>query len=100
MNDIHKLSEVELSTSFNKMPLDLGRMEASGIIDRLLPIYEVTKLVPKHRSTIYRWVKLGKFPRPEKREGSTFWKMSDVQKFIQGPDYQDNQHTNASSHAG
>lgn len=100
MNELHKISEAKLYTCFNRVSHDLGRTGAVGIIDRLLSIDEVTQLVLKHRSTIYRWMKSGKFPRSQKREGSTLWKLPDAQKFIQGQDYQDSPHTIASSPVG
>ena len=32
-----------------------------------------------HRGSPWRWVKLGKFPKPVKMNGLTRWKLSDVE---------------------
>lgn len=36
----------------------------------------------KSNSTIYRWVKQGKFPEPIKLNGLTRWDMKDVAKWV------------------
>ena len=67
--------------------------------EELLRIDEVVPLVGGiGKSTWRRWVSNGKAPKPEKRGGSTFWKLSDIKAFIKG-DWRadpDNQPTPAS----
>ena len=66
----------------------------------LLRIDEVVPLVGKiGKSTWRRWVSDGKAPKPEKRGGSTFWKLSDIKAFVKGDwraENPDNQPTPAS----
>lgn len=43
----------------------------------------VPAVVPASRSTIWRWVKEAKFPRPAKlSEGVTAWRVGDVRAFL------------------
>ena len=51
--------------------------------DKLLRMKDVIKIVPLSRPTIYRLVESGEFPAYFKVGGATFWRQSDVQKFIQ-----------------
>jgi predicted DNA-binding transcriptional regulator AlpA len=50
---------------------------------RLLRIKQVLEIVPVSKSTLWQWVKVGKFPTPIKRSRCTFWIAEDVQKFIE-----------------
>lgn len=51
--------------------------------ERLLPLSEVQRRVPKHRATIYRWIKAGKFPRSiELSPGCVMWKASEIEAWI------------------
>lgn len=44
----------------------------------------IPPMVPVSRSTVWAWVKEGKFPAPIKLGPSTTcWKLSDIQQFIQ-----------------
>ncbi|PZU54577.1 MAG: hypothetical protein DI561_04595 [Thauera sp.] len=52
-------------------PARPGRPERRGV----LPIAE---------STIWRWVKEGRFPKPTKINGSTLWPCDEVRAFITG----------------
>ena len=74
------------------------RIELIG--EELLRIDEVVPLVGKiGKSTWRRWVSDGKAPKPEKRGGSTFWKLSDIKAFVKGDwraENPDNQPTPAS----
>ena len=68
--------------------------------EELLRIDEVVPLVGGiGKSTWRRWVSNGQAPKPEKRGGSTFWKLSDIKAFIKGDwraENPDNQPTPAS----
>lgn len=51
---------------------------------KLLRLKEVLEIVPVKRSTVWQWVKDGKFPAPIKLgPGTTCWRLSSVQKFIE-----------------
>lgn len=52
--------------------------------DKLLRLGDVLELVPVASSTWRKWVADGIAPAKEKRGGSTFWKASEVQAFING----------------
>jgi prophage regulatory protein len=44
----------------------------------------IPPMIPVSRSTIWQWVKDGKFPAPVKLgQATTCWKMSSVQQFIE-----------------
>lgn len=66
-------------------------------IDRLLTLKEVKIFVPKGKTTIYRWMKQGRFPQSVKKCGSTFWRYKDIQDFIRGSNCPDNPPMPASS---
>jgi len=53
------------------------------VADKLLRMKDVIKIVPLSRPTIYRLVENGDFPAFFKVGGATFWRESDIQKFIQ-----------------
>lgn len=53
-----------------------------GDQEQLLRIKQVMQMVPVARSTVWQWVKDGKFPQPTKAGSCTFWRMSDVQAWI------------------
>ena len=65
--------------------------------DRLLTLNEVKAFVPKSKTTIYRWIKQGRFPQQVKKCGSTFGRESDIQNFIQEAGHPDNPPMPASS---
>jgi prophage regulatory protein len=50
--------------------------------DRLLKIKDCLKIIPIARSTWWEKVKEGTLPAPMKIGASTFWKHSDLMKFI------------------
>lgn len=52
--------------------------------DRLLRLPEVLELIPVASSTWRKWVAEGTAPAKVKRGRSTFWRMSEVQEFING----------------
>jgi prophage regulatory protein len=52
------------------------------IEDRLLKISDCLKIIPVARSIWWQGVKLGSFPQPVKLGSSTFWRHSDLMKFI------------------
>ena len=44
---------------------------------------QVLSIIPISAATLWRWVKLGQFPKPLKLSGNvTAWQKSDVQKWI------------------
>ena len=51
-------------------------------IERLLPISEVCQMLGRARSSVYRAVQNGEFPRPVRVGGSARWPLSEVQAHI------------------
>lgn len=50
--------------------------------ETLLTVQDVTKRLNCATSTLYRWQKLGKFPRPLNIGGMVRWKEEDLRNFI------------------
>lgn len=56
-------------------------MPCSG--ERCLRIHKVLERVPVGKSTLWRWVKKGTFPKPYKLSpGTTVWSESDVDAWL------------------
>ncbi len=51
--------------------------------ERLLTLREVVDLVSFKRSTIYKFIREGTFPRPLKIGRSSRWKLSDIKKWME-----------------
>jgi len=51
--------------------------------ERLLTISEVVKIVGFKKSTIYKFIKKGKFPKQVKIGKSSRWKLSDINKWLE-----------------
>lgn len=57
----------------------IARTQQNAPVDFLLPRRDVEKLSGLSRATIYRLIKVGKFPRPLSiGTGSVRWRQSDV----------------------
>ena len=52
--------------------------------DRLLKIKDCLKIIPVAQSTWWAGIKDGRFPKPVKIGGNTFWRYSDVMRVVQG----------------
>jgi prophage regulatory protein len=52
--------------------------------DRLLKIGACLKIIPVAQSTWWVGIKDGRFPKPVKIGGNTFWRYSDIMKVVQG----------------
>ena len=52
--------------------------------DRLLKIKDCLKIIPVGQSTWWAGIKDGRFPKPVKIGGNTFWRYSDVMRVVQG----------------
>jgi len=51
----------------------------------LIRLPRVLELIPASASTIWLWVRLGKFPKPVRLGGRvTAWRASDIQRVING----------------
>lgn len=50
--------------------------------EKLIKQKEVLNLIKWSRTTIWRRIKAGTFPKPTKRGGTRFWKLSAIKKFI------------------
>jgi prophage regulatory protein len=68
--------------------LSLGGIMNEGIVfgigDRFLKIGDCLKIIPVAQSTWWAGVKVGRFPKPIKIGGNSFWRYSDVMKVVQG----------------
>jgi predicted DNA-binding transcriptional regulator AlpA len=49
---------------------------------RLLNVNQVATLLQVHRTTVYRWIKDGLFPRPVKNWGFPLWDYDEVMKAV------------------
>jgi prophage regulatory protein len=58
------------------------RLFSEMVEDRLLKIADCLKIIPVAKSTWWQGVKSGHFPQPVKLGSSTFWRYSDLMKFI------------------
>ncbi len=52
--------------------------------DRFLKIGECRKIIPVAHSTWWAGIKDGRFPKPVKIGGNTFWRYSDIMKVVRG----------------
>ncbi|TCL01201.1 AlpA family transcriptional regulator [Shimia isoporae] len=52
------------------------------IVDRFVDIKTVCATLCRSRASIYRDIKRGDFPKPEKRGGSSRWRVSDLNKIV------------------
>ena len=52
--------------------------------DVLLPIKTVCKIVARSRASIYRDIKRGTFPPPQKQGGSSRWRRSLIMEVVEG----------------
>ena len=50
----------------------------------LLRVNQVAEMLGIGRSTVWRWVKEGKMPKPIKWQGVTAWRVKDLEEFIDG----------------
>ena len=56
-------------------PKEINEAIARLAVKRAAARYDV------HKQTIWRWVQEGKFPKPVKVDGSTRWKLSDIESW-------------------
>ena len=56
-------------------PKEINEAIARLAVKRVAARYDV------HKQTIWRWVQEGKFPKPVKVNGSTRWKLSDIESW-------------------
>lgn len=52
------------------------------MMEKLLTIREVTEIVGFKKSTIYKFMNEGKFPKQVKIGKSSRWKLSDIQEWM------------------
>lgn len=52
--------------------------------DVLLPIRTVCEIVARSRASIYRDIKRGAFPPPQKQGGSSRWRRSKIMRVVEG----------------
>jgi len=56
---------------------------AQPAFDNLINIAALVKMLQRSRASIYRDVKAGSFPKPLKLGGSSRWRLSEVQAWIE-----------------
>lgn len=61
-------------------------MSANNTNEMLLRLKKVKEYVPITTSSIYQKMANGKFPKQVKIGGSAFWRMSDIQEYIEKGD--------------
>jgi len=54
-------------------------------IDPLIKLKHVCVLVNESKPTLYRKMKISKFPRPTKRGHQSFWRLSQIEAYVAGP---------------
>ncbi len=52
--------------------------------DILLPLTEVCKILARSKASIYRDIKAGRFPAPQKLGGSSRWRRSIIMQVVDG----------------
>ena len=60
-------------------------MQAKVAVEKLLTIKEGSSMVGFKKSTLYKKIRDGTFPRPLKIGTSSRWKLSEIQKWIENP---------------
>ncbi len=58
--------------------------QAAPITERLVDIKTVCAVLCRSRASIYRDIQRGDFPEPIKLRGSSRWKLSDLNKVMNG----------------
>jgi predicted DNA-binding transcriptional regulator AlpA len=81
--------EAAPSTNGSARLLDVPTTKAAPRLPALerLTVREVLKVVPINRSTLFRWVKNGRFPKRHKAGG---WLRSDIEKWL--TEHEDGEH--------
>jgi|OpeIllAssembly_1097287.scaffolds.fasta_scaffold1786717_2 prophage regulatory protein len=63
---------------------DVSRQDNACLVG-LIRLPRVMELIPASASTIWLWVRLGKFPKPVRLGGRvTAWRLVDIQRVING----------------
>jgi predicted DNA-binding transcriptional regulator AlpA len=61
------------------------RNELPSTLDRILTTRKVVEIVGHHRSTLYRWMRVGDFPKKHSFRGRKVgWLRSEVEKWLAG----------------
>jgi len=55
------------------------------VTERLIRISDVVVLTGIPKTTIYRLMSKGKFPRPQKVGRASYWKLSEINRFLSDP---------------
>lgn len=56
----------------------------TAVTPMLLRVKQVAAMLGIGRTTVYRYVKEGKLPKPIKWQGVTVWRMQDLQDHVDG----------------
>lgn len=57
--------------------------DAQQTLDTLIPVSALVETLQRSRASIYRDIKRGVFPKPLKLGGSSRWRRSEVEAFIE-----------------
>lgn len=55
----------------------------TAVTPMLVRVNQVAAMLGIGRSTVWRYVKQGKLPKPIKWQGNTVWRVKDLEEFIQ-----------------
>jgi prophage regulatory protein len=55
----------------------------AALLDRLLSAEQIGELMHADPSTVFRWVREGRFPKPLKIGGMTRWRARDYNEWVQ-----------------
>jgi predicted DNA-binding transcriptional regulator AlpA len=55
------------------------------VTERLIRISDVVALTGIPKTTLYRLMSQGKFPKPQKFGRASYWKLSEVKRFLSDP---------------
>lgn len=60
----------------------MGKVHEGDEDLRLLDVAQIRELVPVSRTTLWRWIEQGKFPRPLKIGGTNLWRNAEVRSWL------------------
>lgn len=54
----------------------------AALLDRLLSVEQIAELIHAHPSTVFRWAREGRFPKPLIIGGMTRWRARDYNQWV------------------
>jgi predicted DNA-binding transcriptional regulator AlpA len=71
-----------ISTTFETQPE--GDPEMTAVTPMLLRVNQVAEILGIGRTTVWKYAKEGKLPKPIKWQGNTVWRVKDLEEFVEG----------------